>query len=848
MTETNPNTNLEGDDVTARVLAATKELRDGFEGHYAAVASKVKKEIESPVKIIEATDGIPVVMQLSVWDTKVGPVSAMLVGPAAFLARITPQEQEASTRMMDMLAPGETCDLSKEGVNRLLLKCAIRSGAARGGESWVLLAAYYDPAIAVPKAIVEEMLKEVGASISSRPGMAAEALSIRERYDPAGSRWRGLLEELRLSIWALVQKAGEVAPAPIPGLDPAEAQALLDEEVKADTSQAKADDRPMKKAKPNPEAVKAWFYSAIAKAKLAAAERMRQPAPPKSQVAKAVAVPPVAEVVASAAPLVTDPPLALASPIHLDPTPAPISPSPVCTAPPVGPARVAPGFPAAPPQSVERVEVPPAPVPAVDTTLEKVDTTLERGNTISDTKADPLDGIGLGPVAEPVPVQITVNQPVPVTPRQPGESPASPKRLAAIEAALVQVLGKLQRSGYSLKVNKETGEATACKLVELDPGKGGLLALFLSFHARFLPHAVLHEIDGRFFAGDERFVTVPYRPATRQAVASHLKGAQDIIYRGKSIGKVYKDRPLKPVIVPVVLVRSSIRGAGGAAVPFAWVEPAPADGVEHGHLVVAAPEIDRAEAFVMNCVRVLGPRIVAAEAKHVEATEQDIKKVARSGKGAAALVSLLAGVSVLATAGAFPVDTTIAILQYWYVLAGVLVVVLVATANAYQKLDVRVGRALGARLQDVAPRTPLLVKPEWEVLVDAARRVGKADFEAFKASFCQELDPQAVDEAVEPVWLQETSRQAPSSKDAVAALGALAKAAGKTKAEPLITDMSKPSTPLGATLRVTEAGAAKRKRPAGDDILDEPEDEVAEPRAAEDGGVAIDWSAALKGK
>jgi hypothetical protein len=411
---------------------------------------------------------------------------------------------------------------------------------------------------------------------------------------------------------------------------------------------------------------------------------------------------------------------------------------------------------------------------------------------------------------------------------------------------LVEVLGKLQRSGYSLKVDKDTGEATACKLVELDPGKGGLLALFLSFHAKFIPHAVLHEVDGRFFAGDERVATSAHRPSMRVAVASHLHGAEDIVYRGKSVGKVYKGRPLKPVIVPLVLVRSAIKGTG-ADVPFKWVEPNPADGVEHGHFVVAAPEIDRVEAFVMNSVRVLGPRMVASEAQHVEATEADLKRSGRTGWAAAAAIAALGAVGLLASAHLLPVDATVAVLQYWYVLAGAIVLALVAAGNLYQKLDQRVSRAVDARLQEVTSRTPLLVKPGWEVLIDAARRIGKADFGEFKAAFCQELDPLAVDETVEVVWQQDASRQAPAPKESVGALDALAKAAKKPKAA------TAPATTCAGGLKVTEsAGTAKHKKRVDDDILAEADEGDQDDEPAPDGDapedLAFDPLAALKGR
>ncbi len=855
MTESTPPTDAAGDDVAARVLAAAKSLRDGFEERFSAIASKVKKQSEGPVKIIEMDDEIPVVMQLSVWDSKMGPVPAMLVGESRFLATITPQELEDTTRMIDVLATGGTCDLSKGGVNRILLKCAVADPSARGGETWLLLAAYYDPGIGVPKAIVEELLKELAVHLHPEAAMAVEAKSIREAYNPASSKWRELLQEMRQSIWVLVQKAGEIAPPAIPGIDPVEAK-RLDEEVKSNIKRARGHDVPKpKKAMSDKEAVKAWFMSAYGKLRLA--ERVKHAAasvPAKVQASKAIVVPPVAEVVSG-------PP---AGSLHVVPNrlsiPAvPSEPAVVQGEAPAMASQVAPGYPTAPPHLMASLpaapardpDPDPAPAPAplgIDTTSDNTDTAFPN-EVDPDQDADPLAGLESGSGAEPVPVQITVNKPmhgVTVTPKQPTESPASPKRLAAIEAGLIEVLGKLQRSGYSLKVNKDTGEATACKLVELDPGKGGLLALFLSFHARFLPHAILHEIDGRFFAGDERLATVPYRPSMRVAIASHLQGAEDIVYRGKSIGKVYKGRPLKPVIVPLVLVRSAIKGTG-ADVPFKWVEPAPQDGIEHGHFVIAAPDIDRAETFIMNSVRVLGPRLVAGEAQHVEATEADLVKSSRTGWGAALVACALAGVGLLASAHLLPVDATIAILQYWYVLAGAIVLVLVAAGNLYQKLDQRVNRAIDARLHEVTSRTPLLVKPGWEVLIEAARRIGKADFGEFKAAFCQELDPLAVDETVEVVWQQDAGRAGPAPKEALGALDALAKAAKKPKAMPKAAAPVANEIPFTPGLKVTEsASPAKRKKPVDDDILSQPDEE--EPAAVDEApeDLHFDPLAALK--
>ncbi|NMC07141.1 MAG: hypothetical protein GYA24_18135, partial [Candidatus Lokiarchaeota archaeon] len=644
MTETNPvpptvsapspSPAPAADDVTARVLAAAKSLRDGFEDAYAAAAAKIKKEVEGPVKVIDTGDDIPITMQLSVWDTKMGPQPAMLVGSAAQLATISPSEQDDTTRLMDFMEPGATCDLSKGGRNRLLHKFTIADPGARGGDSWFSLAIYYTPAVDVPKEVIEELLVETARSWHDDASLAAEALAIREAYNPATSRWREYLQEIRLSTWALVQKATEMhlPPVPIPGMTEAETAAIFKGQPSPagrDVEVPATDPAPTprkKRAKSRPEAEIAAFFSKLARATLDAKDRARQAFEARVAARKQLVVPPVGDVVAGASPTSTPP--AAATPVTSDAAPIPPPPSPLPAAPPAPVAgQVAPGFPAAPPPPVSAPSLPPAPAPPApeEPAAEEAPTSLQDGEGEEvpypgqDPDADPLDALAARGDGAPVPIQITPAKPAPIlaTPTAVPTTPSVAKaRLVPVEAALVEVLGKLQRSGYSLKVNKETGEATACKLVELDPGKGGLLGLFLSFHARFLPHAVLHEIDGRFYAGDERVATTPHRPSMRAAIAANLHGVQDIVYKGTSIGKVYKERPFKPVIIPLVLVRSGIEGSSGS-IPFKWVEPSPSDGIEHGHLVVAAPAIDRAEAFVMNCVRVLGPRMVAAEAAHV---------------------------------------------------------------------------------------------------------------------------------------------------------------------------------------------------------------------------------------
>src|SRR5271157_1880541 len=162
-------------DSTERVLAEVKGLKDNFEQHYAAIESRVKKSIEGPVKTFTMDDGMPIVMQLSVWDTKLGPATAMLVGDADLMVFIPGDELDASTRMMDVLATGDTCDMSKD-MGRLMVKFSIADTAVRGGETWLLVAVYLDLAMDVPRSTIRELLAQTAACWHDDASLAFEAL------------------------------------------------------------------------------------------------------------------------------------------------------------------------------------------------------------------------------------------------------------------------------------------------------------------------------------------------------------------------------------------------------------------------------------------------------------------------------------------------------------------------------------------------------------------------------------------------------------------------------------------------------------------------------------------------
>jgi len=159
-------------------------------------------------------------------------------------------------------------------------------------------------------------------------------------------------------------------------------------------------------------------------------------------------------------------------------------------------------------------------------------------------------------------------------------------------------------------------------------------------------------------------------------------------------------------------------------------------------------------------------------------------------------------------------------LQYWYVLAVVIIGSMIGMRYVFHGLDMHVDAALATRANAVTPRTPFLDKPGWEDIVPAARRIGKAMFPQFKAAFCQDLDTTAIDEATEVVFRQEKPSTKPEKTKVFTEMNDIATKTKVARNDDVITQAATSSRP---GLKITDARTIRRK-PRDDDILnDEPD-------------------------
>src|SRR5271157_5865007 len=144
----------QGTDLTNHVLAAIEQLKNNYEPNYVDIESGLKRNKEKPVRIFKMGDGIPIVLQLSAWDLKLGPITAMLVGDAELLSSISDDELASNTRMIDVITTGNPCDLSKDSTGRFLVKLSFTNPASQDGEEWLLLTAYYKLTLDGPRAAI----------------------------------------------------------------------------------------------------------------------------------------------------------------------------------------------------------------------------------------------------------------------------------------------------------------------------------------------------------------------------------------------------------------------------------------------------------------------------------------------------------------------------------------------------------------------------------------------------------------------------------------------------------------------------------------------------------------------
>ncbi|HME55963.1 MAG TPA: hypothetical protein VKM55_27415 [Candidatus Lokiarchaeia archaeon] len=562
----------QGTDLTNHVLAAIEQLKNNYEPNYVDIESGLKRNKEKPVRIFKMGDGIPIVLQLSAWDLKLGPITAMLVGDAELLSSISDDELASNTRMIDVITTGNPCDLSKDSTGRFLVKLSFTNPASQDGEEWLLLTAYYKLTLDGPRAAIGNLLVHTTASWHNDVTLSEELKIMQDAFDVTKSKWLLNIAELRISIWSLLLKYNKASP-PRPNLDST-----------------------------NPRSTEVYPAS-----------------------------------------------------LHLK------------------------------------------------------DEGLEARDTSRNATA------------------ISIGQ----------------------EPAIADVLGRLQRGGCSVKINKEMLAATAFRLVELKPGKGGVIGLAYSFRTKLLAFPVIHVIDGACYAGNSKATLELNKPHSSDIFHDHLPRSEELLYRGKVFGRVYQNRAIKPVIVPIVLVQQAIKGTSGG-MPFCWIEPEPSGTC--GYYIVVASEIDQLDKFIMNVLQVLGPHMVEAEATHVDKVSHIIKQTNVTGWIAAALVILVGVIGALACLLLLPLDMSITILQNWYLIIIPLILGIIAEGYIYKRLDMSVDKAMAARAADVAPRTPFLATPRWEDIVPAARRIGKVDFRYFKDAFCQDLDNEAINEVIEVVF------------------------------------------------------------------------------------------------
>jgi hypothetical protein len=677
-------------DPTEVVLERTKGLLNNFDSHYDRIRAKVTAGLEGPCKSFTVEDGIPLLVQLSHWDQKLGPQAIMMVGDQVLFDALPRAVVDQSTKMLDVLDDAGACDLSRSGVSRLLARFPIDDKHARGGLIYFLIAVYYSPAADLPKDAMLEVLTERTKDLRGRGELVDEIGVIPNRFDAVNSEWKSYLFLLREMLWAV---AGSGGPGSRPGarvVFPPETEIVKEAPIAGEPGEIIK--RP----------ATTFEESAFEQVREREHGNINITATDEEPEAEDGEPPDIADAPEEAEPF------------------------------------------AIPEESPEEQQL------AVDmkTTAKEITTTLRRPFWKPKPKqAKAPSPPEQGELDDPSPVDnLSSGEPEPTITAMPGTDATKPVVVPAAVAPKsapfkgtthVEIFGKLKMSGYSLRIDEKVGAGTACKLVDVG---SATVALFLSFSSKFPSAGTIDVVSGRFFGPTGRIQVELHVPEKNVAIHAHISGAVEMLAFGTRGGRFYNGKLLHPVVVPVAFARGPIT-RDGASIPFAWSGPEEKDGeaARDGFFLVDQSCIDRFDKFLLASLGALSGPVINREAAHAGQVSTIAKKLTNQSRAIGVVQFLLCGIALVASFHCFPVGITLALLEDWYVLAGLIAGVFLAWAYFRSATKKALGKATEDHVAAVSPNTPFLIEPDVDAIMDAATRLGRESFAHFRLAFCQHV-------------------------------------------------------------------------------------------------------------
>ncbi|MFX0098278.1 MAG: hypothetical protein ACFFCS_01780 [Candidatus Hodarchaeota archaeon] len=313
---------------------------------------------------------------------------------------------------------------------------------------------------------------------------------------------------------------------------------------------------------------------------------------------------------------------------------------------------------------------------------------------------------------------------------------------------IVEIAGKFQLKGYTIRVNKKTGAMSAFKAVNLDVNSPGLVGLLLAFDIKVLKHSIINVIDDNFFGNDAPLKLNGPEIDVQEMLKRHIPDMRRYYVNGETIGRIFKEQPLKVIYIPIQFVHGDIIDNGDKR-PFYWREP----GAKGQRLyVVSQSSIDMFDAFILKCLACLGDEICTTERKNFEKGLSIIKNKERQDK-IISITSIITGAfALLAAFQVFPIQTSVAIIKNYYYLVVPMLAYIGTWFWVKKKTKTRLDSLMDEIGSAVYPGTPFFHETAWDEISNMAQSMGPKIFPLFKQAFCSHLDTNVLDESAAEIF------------------------------------------------------------------------------------------------
>ncbi|MHA1891369.1 MAG: hypothetical protein ACTSYS_10305, partial [Promethearchaeota archaeon] len=298
----------------------------------------------------------------------------------------------------------------------------------------------------------------------------------------------------------------------------------------------------------------------------------------------------------------------------------------------------------------------------------------------------------------------------------------------------------LKQEGYNIKLNNIG--ASAMKLFKLGDKISGYLAMILTINSHDDDSKWLSVNDNMVYSDDKPARIDVFRPRATEIIKSLAPEIKSLVIKGMMVGKFYNDEPVKPIIIPVVITPAHLRARDGEG-EFHWVRPLRNEltgQTRYGFFLVHDGGLPRLMEFLKKSLGILGEKILTSERLQLERIVNKTSKIEQFTRLIGIISIFYSMVIMLACLKITPVDFTISIFQNSVISSIIIGALTIITVYIQHRLKKEISLLVTEKIESIDPSTPFAFKLEMNEVIDSSKIMNPVEFSQFKNAFCHDLD------------------------------------------------------------------------------------------------------------